>query len=93
MYCLKGRFLNQWPFFKGGKRGKPPMTTSAVTARRKGDPQHMLRENNFSAVNKNGAVTVTLHARNIKKLIKHIKIVVCILGGISVLLFLHKGTI
>ena len=31
--------------FQGGpKRGNPAMTTSTVTARRKGDPQHMLRE-------------------------------------------------
>ena len=29
------------PFFRGGpKRGNPTMTTSTVTARRKGDPQH-----------------------------------------------------
>ena len=29
----------------GSKRGNPVMTTNTVTARRKGDPQHMLREN------------------------------------------------
>ena len=31
----------QRPFSRGGpKRGNPTMTTSTVTARRKGDPQH-----------------------------------------------------
>jgi hypothetical protein len=31
-------------FPRGPKRGNPTMTTSTITARRKGDPQHVLRE-------------------------------------------------
>ena len=38
-------FHQQWPFSLGGpKMGIPVMTSITVTARRKGDPQHMLRE-------------------------------------------------
>ena len=35
----------QWPFSQGGpKKGNPVRTTNTVTASRKGEPQHMLRE-------------------------------------------------
>ena len=37
-FTISGRFP------RGPKRGNSLMTTSKVTARRKGDPQHMLRE-------------------------------------------------
>ena len=52
-YCLmsKGFLFNNYEnyssrfvFPKGPKRGNPSMTASTITARRKGDPQHMLRE-------------------------------------------------
>ena len=43
-YCLKLLFSNITDVFPGApKRGNPTMMTSTVTARRKGDPQHMLR--------------------------------------------------
>ena len=42
----------QQPLSRGGpKRGNPTMTTSTITARRKGDPQHMLREKNVKIEN------------------------------------------
>ena len=37
----------QPPFSRGGpKRGNPTMTTSTITARRKGDPQHYVEGKN-----------------------------------------------
>ena len=48
-YCVKGLREKAAAVFPGGqKRGNPTMTTSTVTAMRKGDPQHMLREKTTS---------------------------------------------
>ena len=43
--CLKHAESIVAVFPRGPKRGYPTMTTSTITARKKGDPQHMLREN------------------------------------------------
>ena len=54
MYCLRGLFSDRAkivlklkrPFSQGGpKRGNPTMTTSTVTARSKGGPQHYVEGN------------------------------------------------
>ena len=38
-------FHRQWPFSQGGpKRENPVMAMNTVTARRKGDPHHILRK-------------------------------------------------
>ena len=39
----------QQPFYRGGpKRGKPTMTKSTITAKRKGDPQHYVEGKNIN---------------------------------------------
>ena len=53
------------PFPKGGpKSGNPAMTTSTVRARRKGDPQHMLRETKLFYYVRHGSFRVVCNPRN-----------------------------
>ena len=44
-YCLKGFSLKNYEKQRGGpKRGNPTIPASTITARGKGDPQHIMRE-------------------------------------------------